>query len=152
MSRNNRKRKGMGGGGCDIASLVMLSNCVTIMGLNMRGNWLCKTKSLLWLAFFCNDNMCLHIPSACMPRKRCQEMSPEDDCWLPLRVIETTSWGSPRDIDEQSMAGHDHWIGLFRRQKARARGIQGIAVKMANYKITSVACLNTLLWNKLKHQ
>lgn len=31
----------------------------TMMCLNKGGNWLCETKSLLWLAFLCNDNMCL---------------------------------------------------------------------------------------------
>ena len=38
-------------------------------------------------------------------------MSPEDVCWLPMRVIEMTTRESLQDISTQSMAGIEYCTG-----------------------------------------
>lgn len=42
-------------------------------------------------------------------------MSPEDDCWLPMRAIGMTTRGSPQTINTQSKAGYEHCIEILDR-------------------------------------
>lgn len=71
-------------------------NYVTIMCFNRRGNWLCKKNHYYgWLFFVMTICVSPH-PISVHALKWCQEMSPEDDCWLPMRVTEiATRWLPP---------------------------------------------------------
>lgn len=44
-------------------------------------------------------------------------MSPEDDCWLPMRVIGMTTRGSLQAINTHSKAGYEHCIEILDRNQ-----------------------------------